>query len=734
MRSIHSFPGIIAAFFISLIAITGAYLSIIPLMDHISVARAPEISVAQIASLAVNNVRGVERIERKASGVVLIHSSSQDGMITSVLNPHTGKVTLETAPSELKSFATELHRSLFLSDLGRGISGLSAAFLLLISYSGLLMLSKRMGGWSKIFSPAQGTKAQRLHIDIARVTLAGFTMSAFTGVYMSLITFGLVTDGSKAPLPFPDSVAQGSVMALTDMQALSNINLSNLRELTFPYPDDPSDVFTIKTDAGEGFVDQVTGNMIAFQTNSFGAQIYETMYMLHTGEGGGLVTAVFAIALGISALAVPVLSFTGIVIWWKRYKNSPRITSNASLKSANTIILVGSEGNSTWGFASTLHKALTEQGIPVRTEAMNTFSSKHLNAKHIFILTSTYGDGVAPSSADQFIEKLTKTNFNSAAQFAVLGFGDKQFPHFCAFADTVEEQLRHNQCALSHPLTKINQQSPQAFKDWGNRIEKKLDIKLTLEHQPEKPNTEYISLTKIVAKSNEVDAQTTILQFELSKTAQRRSTQFKTFRAGDLIGIIPPESEIARYYSIASSSDNGFIEICVKVHKHGLCSNYLINLNEGDEIEYFIKENPQFKLNHKATPIVLIGAGTGIAPLAGFARENKSNRPIYLFWGGRNPHSDFIYKDTLADLIHNQKLSKTFFAFSRFASRLYVQDKLKAEAKLLRLLMSQGAQIMICGGPEMANDVRATMNEILSPQGIGVNLLQKEQRYIEDVY
>lgn len=729
MRSLHSFPGIITAFFISLIAITGAYLSVNPLIDHLSVATAPEISVAEIASMADQKVSGIERIERKASGAVLIHSYSQNGMVTSVLNPQTGELTPEAAPSELKSFATELHRSLFLSDVGRGISGLSAVFLLLISYSGLLMLAKRMGGWSKVFNRAEGTKSQRLHIDIARIAIIGFTVSAFTGLYMSLVTFGVVTEGATEPLPFPENVAQGSVMVIGDMQALSNISLSNFRELTFPYPDDPSDVFTIRTDAGEGFIDQVSGKLIAFQTNGFGSQIYETMYMLHTGQGGGFANAILAILLGVSALAIPVLSFTGIIIWWKRYRNTPRIKSNASLKSADTIILVGSEGNSTWGFASTLHKALVEQGIHVRVDAMNAFSSQHLNARHIFILTSTYGDGVAPSSADQFIEKVKKINFSSATQFAVLGFGDKQFPHFCAFANVVEDQLCLKQCELFHPLTKINQQSPQAFKDWGNHIGEKLAVPLALEHVPEAPRTRQICLSKVVAKSNESVGQTAILRFELPQSGQR-----KMFQAGDLIAIIPPGSLVPRYYSIASSLDDGFVEICVKQHKFGLCSNYLLNLNEGDAIEYFIKQNSQFKLNQKSTPIVMIGAGTGIAPLAGFARENKSQRPIYLFWGGRNPYSDFIYKDTLASFIHNRKLSKAFFAFSRITNNLYVQDKLKKEADLLRSLVSQGAQIMVCGGPEMANSVKATINEILSPQGIGVNSLQKEQRYLEDVY
>ncbi|MEW7009751.1 PepSY domain-containing protein [Lentilitoribacter sp. EG35] len=733
MRFIHSLSGIVAAIFISVIAMMGAYLSVGPVIDQFSVASTTDLSVADIAGIANKKIHGVERIERKASGEILVHAFTQDGAITSILDPRTNELMTQATHSKFTGFVTELHRSLFLGDLGRGLTGLSAFLLILITYSGLVMLAKRMGGWSKIFGAARGSKSQRQHIDIARLTMVGFSISALTGLYMSLATFGIIAEPSDVVLPFPEDVAIGETMPVAEMKSLAAVPISDLRELTFPYPDDPTDVFTLNSDQGEGFIDQVTGEIIAFQPSSLTSKIYETVYLLHTGRGG-VVAAILSFILGASALAIPFLSLTGIVIWWRRRKHTPRTQPNAHLPIADTILLVGSEGSTTWGFASTLHKALAAQGKKVHTSAMNELMQEHLEAKNIFILTSTYGDGIAPASANKFLKKLENMEIAHCGKFAILGFGDKQFSNFCGFAETVEKQLRHKNAEFFHPLAKINQQSPQTFRDWGQQIGQIVNCDLVLEHVPARPKTNKIALQKVVVRSQELDEQTAILRFNLLQNHFGFDKRMSKFEAGDLIGIIPPKSDVPRYYSIASSSYDGFIEICVKRHKLGLCSNYLLNLNEGDKIDYFIKENNSFKPVASDTPLVMIGAGTGIAPLAGFARGNVKNRPAYLFWGGRNPNTDFLYKDTLVDLTKHQKLSDTYLAFSRITDRQYVQDKLKSEAELLKELISEGAQILVCGGPEMALGVRTTIDGIISQIGESATSLQQQKRYLEDVY
>ncbi len=733
MRSIHSLFGVATAILISVIAMTGAYLAFEPVINQFSVAQNSGLSVADIAGITVDHNPQVERIERKANGEFIIHAVSQDIPTSSVLDLQTNQLLPKEKPSELTQFFTELHRSLFLADFGRGVIGFGAFLLILISYSGLALLAKRMGGWRKIFAPAKGTHAQKRHIDVARFTLLGFLISALTGIYMSLATFGVIPSSSDETLPFPDQVAVGEKMSVAQMQGLANIPAASLRELIFPYPDDPMNVFTIRTDQGEGFIDQVTGKIIAFQPNSLWQNIYESVYVIHTGRGG-IAAAAFALILGLCALAVPYLSITGMVIWWRRRKTTTRAFSNTPLSKATTVILVGSDSGSTWGFASTLHEALARHGENVHTSSMNEVTQTHFNASKIFILTSTYGDGNAPTSADKFIEKLESLKINSNTQFTVLGFGDRQFSNFCGFAHLVENQLLRKGAHFFFPLAKINQQSSSAFKVWGQYISRCLSCEIVLEHKLKRPDTKKITLEKIVGRSEETEEQTAILRFRTPRHHLNLLGHGIKFKAGDLIGILPPGSHKPRYYSIASSSEDGFVEICVKRHKFGLCSNYLLNLNVGDEIDHFIKENYNFKPAPNTKPLVMIGAGTGIAPLTGFARENAKKRPTYLFWGGRNPYVDFIYKDTLIDLTRQRKLSKSYFAFSRFANRLYVQDRLRSEAELLKRLINDGAQIMVCGGPEMASGVRAAIDGIASQLGQSTTSLQQQKRYLEDVY
>ena len=83
--------------------------------------------------------------------------------------------------------------------------------------------------------------------------------------------------------------------------------MASLRELSFPAPDDPTDVFTLKTDKGQGYIDQGTGKVLAWSDLGAWQRVSETIYMLHTGQGA----AVLGLLLGFLALGVPVMAVTG---------------------------------------------------------------------------------------------------------------------------------------------------------------------------------------------------------------------------------------------------------------------------------------------------------------------------------------------------------------------------------------------------------------------------------------
>jgi len=399
------------------------------------------------------------------------------------------------------------------------------------------------------------------------------------------------------------------------------------------------------------------------------------------------------------------------------------------------VILVGSEGNTTWGFARTLHDALTQAGHRVHTAPMNALASAYPAARRLLILAATYGDGGPPASGNQFLARLRRFQFTAQQRFAVLGFGDRQFPHFCQFALDVEAALQAHGGTPLCALDMIDRQSPQEFARWGRNLGEAMGTPLQLEHNPARPHTRSLQLTERVEYGTDTDTPTTVFRFIAAPHGKRWfRRRLPYFEAGDLVGILPPGSHVPRFYSLASASKEGLLEICVRKHTDGLCSGYLHNLKPGDCIDAFIRPNPEFRPASGKAPVILIGAGTGIGPLAGFIKHNTPHHPMYLYWGGRNPQSDFLYQNELQDYLADQRLTRLSTAFSRTDDSAYVQDRINTDKDELRQLIRDGAQILVCGGREMANGVREVIDHIIAPLNVSVQTLKAEGRYREDVY
>jgi sulfite reductase (NADPH) flavoprotein alpha-component len=213
-----------------------------------------------------------------------------------------------------------------------------------------------------------------------------------------------------------------------------------------------------------------------------------------------------------------------------------------------------------------------------------------------------------------------------------------------------------------------------------------------------------------------------------------RARRLPPFEAGDLVGILPPGSASARFYSLVSSSADGMLEICVRKHTGGLCSTFLHDLEPGALIEVYIQPNPAFRPSRGKAPLIVIGAGTGVGPLAGFIRHNVQRRPVHLFWGGRDPNSDFLYRDELTTYLDDRRLTRLHTAFSRVSGGSYVQTQIALEAAEVRGLIEHGAQILVCGGREMAEGVARVLESIVDPIGLSLQSLKTGGRYIEDVY
>lgn len=729
-RPLHRWLGLTLALFLTVTALSGAALSFFPAAEAWWAPSTGGMTIADLAARVARAHPGVQEIKASPSGRVTAYYPENGATVSSVIDPATGARIAPAATSRLELWLIDLHRSLFLGDRGRMAAAALAGGMMLMAVSGFVLLARRSGGWRRILAPTKGSGAGRWHARVSRLAVAGLALSSITALWMTASTFNLLPT-SALPL-FPAGASGTAGMDIARIPALAGAPAGSLRDLTFPAAGDATDVYTLTTTNGQGYLDQGTGKTLAWVAPGLADRITETVRMLHTGQGASLL----GLLLGLSALSVPFLGFTGLM--QSRKGSARRQRSGVAVGHADTIILVGSEGGTTWGFAETLRAALDAAGKPAHVTSLADFRpDRWTRATGCIILASTYGEGEAPADAAGFLDALLEMPVPPAVPLAILGFGDRSFPAFCGYADRIGEVADQIGWAALIPMATVDRQSSQDFARWGRDLSAALGLDFELEHTAERVPTTGLTLIERRDYGEAVQAPMAILRFALPKRNlwQRITGRgMGGFAAGDILGVLPEGSAVARFYSLASSSRDGFLEICVRKHHGGLCSGQLIALEPGDQVQAFLRHNPSFHPDRSDAPLILVGAGTGIGPLAGFIRANRSARPIHLFFGMRHADSDFLYREDLEDWTDDGRLSGMRLAYSRGPRPHYVQDALLREEASVMNLLAAGARIMVCGGRDMAAGVKAVLGDILAPLGLTFADLVAEGRYAEDVY
>lgn len=733
LRSLHKIPGLLAAVFLIALTLSGAVLSVVPAYQ---VATAPTLAepalnVGVLAQRIVAIYPSVEQISRAPSGQITAYYYEGDQPAAVVVDPATGKALAPYEQSALLIWLTDLHRAFLLQDSGRVGVAVLAFVMIAMTASGIGLVMRRVGGWRNWFSSLRGPVAGRVHVEIARWSVPALLLSSLTALFMFANTFEYLPQDAQGA-GIPDTVSGQMGFAVQAMPRLLATPVSALRDLTFPYAGDATDVFTLQTSAGEGYIDQGTGALLVWNDVGTWQWLYETVYMLHTGQGLWWL----GLILGLAALGVPVLAVTGGLQWWRAYRAQPRLRANMPAAQAETIILVGSEGGTTWGFAAALHAALTAAGQQVHTAAMSRFASgRYGQAKRLIVLAATYGEGAAPASAAGFLDKLRLSEIQ--VPLAVLGFGDRQFPAFCGYAQEVVEAAARKGMVQLLPMDTVDRQSPQDFARWSRNLGQSMGLVLEVSHHPDAPECRPLTLVSRRDYGAEMQVPTAILRFSVPHSSwfdRVRGHGFGHFQAGDLLGILPDGTSLPRFYSLASGAADGFVEICVRKHVGGLCSGQLMGLQPGEQVQAFVRKNPEFRPAKGKAPVILIGAGTGIGPLAGFARSNGSGREMHLYFGARHPDSDLLYGEEMQQWSAQGRLASVTTAYSRTAARAYVQDALRRDGVRIGQLLQNGAQVLVCGGRDMAQGVKQALAEVMAPQGLTPAMLKAEGRYAEDVY
>eukprot|EP00747_Dinoflagellata_sp_TGD_P184388 gnl/TRDRNA2_/TRDRNA2_39970_c0_seq1.p1 gnl/TRDRNA2_/TRDRNA2_39970_c0~~gnl/TRDRNA2_/TRDRNA2_39970_c0_seq1.p1 ORF type:complete len:687 (-),score=148.90 gnl/TRDRNA2_/TRDRNA2_39970_c0_seq1:84-2144(-) len=174
----------------------------------------------------------------------------------------------------------------------------------------------------------------------------------------------------------------------------------------------------------------------------------------------------------------------------------------------------------------------------------------------------------------------------------------------------------------------------------------------------------------------------------------------------------------------------------------GSCSSMLCNrTSRGDKLWIFARAS-SFRLPRRTTtPIVMIGAGTGLAPFRAFVREFRAEKgartKTILFFGCTKSTEDFIYREELQEALTLEPpaLKELVTAFSREQSqKVYVQHRLKERgAEVAKMVREDGAYIYVCGAVSMGQAVREELAAVLGSSD-HVQRLLNEGRIVEELW
>lgn len=213
-----------------------------------------------------------------------------------------------------------------------------------------------------------------------------------------------------------------------------------------------------------------------------------------------------------------------------------------------------------------------------------------------------------------------------------------------------------------------------------------------------------------------------------------------------------------RLYSISSShvATPGRITLTVDAVRYkvgsrprwGVASTFLAErVAPGDKVPVYVQRAHGFGLPvDPATPVIMCGPGTGVAPFRAFLHDRRATKAAgrnWLFFGHQRRNCDFFYEDELQAMKDAGFLTNLTLAWSRDGERVYVQDRMRERGAELWAWLEQGAHFYVCGDAKrMAKDVERALVDVVAEHGgrsgeeavAYVASLRKAGRYQADVY
>ncbi|TCC90318.1 FAD-binding oxidoreductase [Pedobacter frigiditerrae] len=682
-----------------------------------------QITLAETLPVLKNNFEEITDLTVDHNQFVIVKGINTAGNdVTVYVDPRNGKTLgVPEKQNEFFQWVTSFHRSLFLNELGRFFIGLTAFLLLLITVSGIALIIQRQRGIKRFFTKIiRENFFQYYHVTLGRILLIPILIITISGTYLSLVRFKIIPEHKVSSKVDFDSIKSDPEKKLADFTIFKNTTLGEVNNIEFPFSEDVEDYYTLKLKDRELTVNQITGDILTEALYPTTVLLTELSLDLHTGR----TNIIWAIVLAIASCNILFFIYSGFAITLKRRSG---VTKNKYKKEdCNYIILVGSENGSTFHFAKSVYQQLIKVGQKCFIAELNNYSV-YPKAEYLIVFTATYGLGDAPTNASKFMELLKKHPQPNKVDFSVVGFGSKSYPDFCKYAYEANNVLSLQEWAASLiEIHTVNDRSPEEFGQWAELWSQKTEIPLAI--SPKLFAGKAKRLHKLV-----VTEKTIITHEEGSFLIHLKPKRTLRFTSGDLLAIYPANDHRERLYSIGKVNKN--LQLSVKLHKNGLGSNYLYDLQPGQIIKAAVDVNAHFHFPKKASTVIMIANGTGIAPFLGMVDGNHKKINTHLYCGFRDSSSFELYKDATHKNLEKKKLSSLNLSYSREGNKQYVSDLVLRDKELIAKAMQQDGVIMICGSLAMQKDIIEILEVIFKEtNNQEVSYYQSHNRILMDCY
>lgn len=705
-------------------SVTGIFLAFEPVIEKsrdYKAAGFDTLTLAQTVPLLKEKFPGIQEIAVDDHSFVLIKYAAEEGGDRQVyVDPATGKVLgIATEKRPLFQWMTTLHRSLFIHETGRILMGITAFLLILIAVSGIFLVVQRQNGWKNFFSNVEKTGfAQYYHVVFGRLSLFFILAIALTGTYMAVYRF-MPSPGKASALVDETQIKEEPLKDLVDFTVLRETPLAHLQKLQYPFSDFPEDYYNVQLKDRELCINQFTGDILAQQKYTKTYQLANFSLRWHTGRSG----TIWSLILALASAYILFFIYSGFAITLKRRRG--RSKNKFKAKEARIIILVGSENGGTFKFADAVYTQLIRHGEKVFLTDLSNFTA-FPNAEHLVIMTSTYGQGDAPSNAKKLAERVKQYPQSQSVPYSIVGFGSRSYSRFCQFAFDVEKLLQSTTWATTIlPVHTVNDKSPQDFSDWMTEWTRKTGFTMIMPRELLEPDTAELKKLSVTSRTGTDEEASFIIQF--------RSSRLKHAASGDLLAIYPKNDHRERLYSIGKVGRN--IQLSVKLHEHGLGSGFLHNLHPGDTIKAKLVKNQHFRFPKRAKKIIMVSNGTGIAPFLGMISGNSRKIPIELYCGFRKRSSFALYQPFLEEQLKKEAFGELHLVLSREEEKEYVSHRLLTNSGSVLQTLKNGGVIMICGSLSMQTDVLKVLEDICATEdNLSTEALLKQGRILTDCY